>query len=142
MTRWWSLARGEWVLLAFLAGGGVGVVVATTLGIGQVGAWFVCLGVAVIFAVVAHVITRGRGDTDLPKVSLSAMLLVSIPLLTAWWIVAALAGMPTSGFSPTYLVWFVGGLVVARVLARVLSSYGARNRNAEERTVRNSRTPS
>lgn len=142
MTRWWSLARGEWILLAIVAGGGVGVAVASILGITGVGAWVACIGLALFFGGLAQVATRGHGDADLPTVGLGPTLLVGVPLLAAWWIIAALAGIPTSGFSPAYLTWFVGGLLVARVLARVLSTFAARNKSAEGHPAGTPRTPS
>jgi hypothetical protein len=55
------------------------------------------------------------------------MLLAGILLLAVWWLVATLAGMPLSGPSPVFFVWFVAGVLLARILARLLTAFLARN---------------
>jgi hypothetical protein len=127
MRHWWSLARGEVDMLAVMAGAGIGVAVASARGLDQVGVWAAFAVGALLFGVPRWVIGRGH-DESLPEVSFGMMLLVSVPVLAAWWLVLApLVGVSASGPLPAYLVWFMSGILLARILARILTAYRARN---------------
>jgi hypothetical protein len=124
MTRWWSLARGEWILLAYVAGGVLGVQVGVALRLDGAAAWVVWIAAAAGLGAFVQFATRDRGTSDLPSVRTMAYLAACIPLFVLSAVVGAVIGVPPA-LSPAHLTWFVGGLTVARIVARVVSDYVA-----------------
>jgi hypothetical protein len=56
------------------------------------------------------------------------LLLVSVPVLVTWWVVLSpLVAVSSSGPLAPYILWFISGNLLARILARVLTAYLARN---------------
>ena len=132
MTHWWSLPRGEVILIALVAGAGLGAIGAPALGIPSVGAWVACAGLAVAFGAVAQLATRQQGNMSLPPVPLRTVVLVEIPFLAAWWLVIApLAGVGRSDLSAASMTWFVAGLLLGRILARMLNTIAVRRVSTE-----------
>jgi hypothetical protein len=143
MAHWWSLERGEVILIALLAGAGLGVLGASALGITSVGAWVACAGLAVAFGAAAQLATRQQGDMSLPPVPLRTVVLVEIPFLAAWWLVIApLAGVGRSDLSPASMTWFVAGLLLGRILARMLNTIAVRRVSTEGQAIVTPRPPS
>jgi hypothetical protein len=126
MTPWWALARGEVILLALVVGGVVGVAGASLLGLDEAGSWVATLALALALAALAQVATRRQGDSRLPPVAGWAVLLVQVPVFVAAWLVAKMAGIPTTGFSAASAGWFVAGLLLGRIAARMSTSYASR----------------
>ncbi len=114
--------RGEWILLGIVAGAGLGVIIGTMLGAPDAGVWAGCLVGAVLIGGVVQFATRGHGPADLPPVSMTAVLVVAAPVILGWSVVGSLTGVTSQALGPASITWFVGGILVARTLARMLSA--------------------
>lgn len=125
MTRWWSLARGEWIFLGILAGAVLGILVATVLGLEDIAAWAIWSAAALGFGGLVQLATRGRGTADLPTVGSLAYFSAGIPVLAVWWfLVSGMLQVP-SEVGPEYVTFFVAGIVAARIVVRLVSDYAA-----------------